>query len=118
MESCTSKCCQSNVEDFIFNSDVETWPILNGNSNPDHMKPPVTVVNRYAAFEVNENSPDSTHSICEPTVLDVVPNAEIDTLSKRQKSRRKAKKGNQRLTGAQMLGKTITQLQDFGGGHE
>ena len=102
----------------MFNLDVETWPMVNGNSNPDHRKPPVTIGNRYAAFEVDENFPDSTHCIFEPTVLDVVPNAEIGTLFKRQKSRRKAKKGNQRLTGTQMLEKTIAQFQDFGGGHE
>ena len=68
------------------------------------MKPPGTVVNRDAAFEDDENFPDSTHCIVEPTALDEVPNTEIDTLSKRQKSARKAEKGNQRLTGTQMLG--------------
>ena len=92
---------------MIFNTDVETWPIVSGNSNPDHRKPPAIVGNIYAAFEVDENFPDSTHCIVEPTVLDVVPNAEIGTLSKRQKSRRKAKKGNRRLTGNKMLGKPL-----------
>ena len=51
IEPCTSKCCQPIFDDAMFHSDVKTWPISNGNSIADHMKPPVTVVNRYAAFE-------------------------------------------------------------------
>ena len=79
-----------------------------------HRRP--TVGNRYAAFEVDENFSDSTHCIFEPTVLDVVPNAEVGTLSKRQKSRRKAKKGNQRFTGNQMLGKPLRNFKISEGG--
>ena len=80
------------------------------------MKPPVTVVNRYAALEDDENFPYSTHCIFEPTVLDVVPNAEIDPLSKRQKITRKAKKGNQRLKGNQTLGKPLRNSKISEGG--
>ena len=84
IESCTSKCCQPNFDEAIFNSDVKTLPILNGNSLADHMKPPVVVVSRYAAFEDDENFAESVHCIFESTISDLVPNAEIDQLSKRR----------------------------------
>ena len=52
----------------------------------------------------------------ESTISDIVPNAEIDQLSKRQKSRRKAKKGHQRLKGNQMLGKPLRNSKISEGG--
>ena len=67
------------------------------------MKLPVTVVNRYAAFEDKE---DCTF---ESTSSDNFQDAEIDPLSKRQKSRRRAKEGNQR-EGESDVGKTTAKF--------
>ena len=45
------------------------------------MEPPVTVVNRYAAFEDEVIFPDATHCVFESTISGIFPNAEIDQLS-------------------------------------
>ena len=91
-------------------SDINTWPILNGNSIADHRKPPVAGVNRYAAFE------DEEDCMFESTISDNFLDAEIDKLSKRQKSWRKAKKGDQRFNGNQMLGKPLRNSKISEGG--
>ena len=82
-------CCEPNVDEAIFNSDIETWPISNGNSMADHMKAPVTLVNTCAAFE------DEEDCIVESTSSDNFQDADIARSSTRENSRQRLKKDNQ-----------------------